>query len=271
MCVKSKQKSVLFFFSFWLLIYASPLSVLFLALASTLSYARSITSSEIITSTVVETEQLVIQGSAANPIAVTITGENALLSMEIPSVPQYSLKMNNYSTVTLEKGGSIDMNSPRYTDGGFQLNGIATLIIESDAGTLYTDKVAFTSDYAVLTINKANAIVACSAKTPYVHLTLPSAGTINMNASQAFSMDIRLNVTPTFKFANGAVLSIMGWTNTRATCAMKLVDFVDNSIFLSDGDGAFVYRYEGNTLTVKRDGSTSEIAILDANGNAYEG
>ena len=147
-------------------------SVLFLALASTLSYARTITSSEIITSTAVETEQLVIQGSKANPIELTITGENALLSMEIPSVPQYSLKMNNYSTVTLEKGGSIDMNSPRYTDGGFQLNGYATLIIESDAGTLYTDKVAFTSDKAVLTINKANAIVACSANTPYVHLTL---------------------------------------------------------------------------------------------------
>ena len=247
------------------------LSVLFLAFASTLSFARSFTSNEIITSSTTETEVLSTQGSFGNVVTLTITGENALLSFEIPTAPQYSLKINNYSNVKLENGGSLNMNSPSASWGGLQLNGITTLIVESNAGMLYTDKIAVTSSGGVVTINKANAIESCSANVPYTHLTFAQSGGLNLNASQAFSMDIRLNITPTFKFANGAVLSIMGWTNTRATCAMKLVDYVDNSIFLSDGDGAYVYRYEGNTLTVERRGSTSEIAILDANGNAYEG
>ena len=242
-----------------------------MALASTLSYARSFTSNEIITSSTTETEVLSTQGSFGNVVTLTLSGENTTVSFDFETVPQYAIKINNYSTIKLENGASIDMNSSNTSYGNIQINGISTLLIESTAGTIYTDKIAVSSAGGVLTINKENAIQPCSANEPYTYLTLPNSGTINMNASQAFNMDIRNGVVPTFKFANGAVLSIMSWNSSGASESMKLVDYVDNSIFLSDGDGAYVYRYEGNLLTITQGKSVKQVYILDADGSAYEG
>ena len=247
-------------------------SILFLAFASTLSYAREVSSSEIITTKVVETEMLKILGTVDNKTTLSVSGENALLSFEMASPPQYSIRIYNYSTLKVENGGSINMNSANDSYGNIQLNGYTTFLIESTAGTIYTDKIAFASANCVLTINKANAIQSCSADVPYVYLTLPSSGTLNLNASHAFNMDIRAGVVPTFKFANGAVLSIMGWKGSAAEESMKLVDFVDYSIFLSDGDkDDIVYALEDNLLTITQGKSVKKVSILDADGSAFEG
>ena len=77
---------------------------------------------------------------------------------------------------------------------------------------------------------------------------------------------------PTFKFANDAVLSIMGWQGSAAEESMKLVDFVDYSIFLSDGDkDDIVYALEDNLLTITQGKSVKKVSILDADGSAFEG
>ncbi|MBE6411774.1 MAG: PEP-CTERM sorting domain-containing protein [Opitutales bacterium] len=243
------------------------LLVLFLTLSAGLLSARTLPNGENITTHVVETEKMLVDAGS-----LTISGEGALLEFNINSAPQYSLAMKGSSELLITNGGSLDMNSPSSSAGGIQLNTSSVMTIDSTAGEVYTDKVALASAKAVLNINKENAMVSCSSGVPYVYLTLPSNATVNLNASHAFRLDVRNGITPTIKFANGAVLSVMSWEYNGTSASLKLVDFVDNSIFFSTGDNDdYIYSYEENVLTIKNGSSTKTISILNESGQAFEG
>ena len=222
-----------------------------LLLAASAIFAGS-TQAEDITTEVVKTGAF----SVVNGETLNITGSGAKLIFD-PSIPsgwsggvQYALDIKSGATVNVLNGGHIDMNSNTKDFKVIKVDGVFNV----ESGTVSTNKITLgTSSKFIL--SQANAISPSSL--PKAYLTLAGNNmSVEMNASQAFILDIRQTATGTFDIASSAVLTVSDWyvhttvADTVDPTAIVLKDFVSNSIFLADSTNTTYEMSDGGVLSV---------------------
>ena len=228
---------------------------------------------EDITSEVVKKEALTVKYGET----INVIGSDAKLIFD-PSIPsgwsggvQYALDIKSGATVNVLNGGHIDMNSNTKDFKVIKVDGVFNV----ESGTVSTNKITLgTSSKFIL--SQANAISPSSL--PKAYLTLAGKNmSVEMNASQAFILDIRQTASANLSIASSAVLTVASWyvheniADTAAPTAVVLNDFVSNSIFLADSaitaydisdDGVLSVSYTQGTQ-VKR----QNFSFLDKNGD----
>lgn len=222
-----------------------------LLLAASAIFAGS-TQAEDITTEVVKTGAF----SVVNGETLNITGSGAKLIFD-PSIPsgwsggvQYALDIKSGATVNVLNGGHIDMNSNTKDFKVIKVDGVFNV----ESGTVSTNKITLgTSSKFIL--SQANAISPSSL--PKAYLTLAGKNmSVEMNASQAFILDIRQTATVSFDIASSAVLTVSDWyvhttvADTVDPTAIVLKDFVSNSIFLADSTNTTYEMSDGGVLSV---------------------
>lgn len=222
-----------------------------LLLAASAIFAGA-TQAEDITTEVVKTGAF----SVVNGETLNITGSGAKLIFD-PSIPsgwsggvQYALDIKSGATVNVLNGGHIDMNSNTKDFKVIKVDGVFNV----ESGTVSTNKITLgTSSKFIL--SQANAISPSSL--PKAYLTLAGKNmSVEMNASQAFILDIRQTATGTFDIASSAVLTVSDWyvhttvADTVDPTAIVLKDFVSNSIFLADSTNTTYEMSDGGVLSV---------------------
>lgn len=222
-----------------------------LLLAASAIFAGA-TQAEDITTEVVKTGAF----SVVNGETLNITGSGAKLIFD-PSIPsgwsggvQYALDIKSGATVNVLNGGHIDMNSNTKDFKVIKVDGVFNV----ESGTVSTNKITLgTSSKFIL--SQANAISPSSL--PKAYLTLAGNNmSVEMNASQAFILDIRQTATGTFDIASSAVLTVSDWyvhttvADTVDPTAIVLKDFVSNSIFLADSTNTTYEMSDGGVLSV---------------------
>lgn len=222
-----------------------------LLLAASAIFAGA-TQAEDITTEVVKTGAFsVVKGETLN-----ITGSGAKLIFD-PSIPsgwsggvQYALDIKSGATVNVLNDGHIDMNSNTKDFKVIKVDGVFNV----ESGTVSTNKITLgTSSKFIL--SQANAISPSSL--PKAYLTLAGNNiSVEMNASQAFILDIRQTSTGSFDIASSAVLTVSDWyvhttvADTVDPTAIVLNNFVSNSIFLADSTNTTYEMSDGGVLSV---------------------
>lgn len=222
-----------------------------LLLAASAIFAGA-TQAEDITTEVVKTGAF----SVVNGETLNITGSGAKLIFD-PSIPsgwsggvQYALDIKSGATVNVLNGGHIDMNSNTKDFKVIKVDGVFNV----ESGTVSTNKITLGSSSKFI-LSQANAISPSSL--PKAYLTLAGNNiSVEMNASQAFILDIRQTSTGSFDIASSAVLTVSDWyvhttvADTVDPTVIVLKDFVSNSIFLADSTNTTYEMSDGGVLSV---------------------